>query len=209
MMALRAMSSRPFDPRAAPPSSARTTRAAPRQCCWRFSNPRRRRVSAGNRRQVGATQCPVEQGGHPGFGQPFDGGGQSLLRPFHAIHVLLEVRDGLALDVGEHRVVGRLLAEQALEVAVELAHTGQQGRVMALHFGQAEVDAGIEGVGGRLGQHVGQVVEPVPDGVQHGGLQADGVAQALEGVEEAADAGLALGVSDHWRFFRSNSSGVL
>jgi hypothetical protein len=78
-------------------------------------------------------------------------------------------------------------------VAIELPHAGQQGGVMPLHFGQPEVDAGIERVGGRLGQHVGQVVEAVPDGIQHGGLQPDsGVSAAgssartgvLECVEE-------------------------
>jgi hypothetical protein len=46
------------------------------------------------------------------------------------------------------------------------------------------VGAGIEGGGGRLGQHVGQVVEAVTDGIQQGGLQPDNLPQTLECVEE-------------------------
>ena len=58
-------------------------------------------------------------------------------------------------------------------MAIELPHAYQQGGVMAPHFGRPEVDANVERVGGPLSQHVGQVVEAVSDGVQHGGLQPD------------------------------------
>ena len=156
-------------------------------------DPGRRRISAGNRGQVGPSQCPVEQGGHAGFGQSLDGHGQALLGPLHPVHVLLQVGHSLGFDVGEHRIVGRLLAEQALKVPVELPHTDQQGRVVALDLGQAEVDPGIEGVGGRLIEEVGQLTQPVTDGVEDRRLQPHRVLEAVEGVEEAADSCLTLG----------------
>src|SRR4051794_30049911 len=113
------------------------------------------------------------------------------MRPFDSVDVLLQVRDGLALDLGEYRLVGCLLAEQTLEVTVELPDAGQQGAVMPFHLGEAKVDTGIERIGGWLAQHVSDVVQPLSDGVQHGGLQADRLPEAVESMEEATDSGLA------------------
>ena len=76
---------------------------------------------------------------------------------------------------------------------VELPHTDQQGRVVALDLGQAEVDPGIEGVGGRLIEEVGQLAQPVTDSVEDRRLQPYRVLEAVEGVEEAADSCLTLG----------------
>ena len=125
-----------------------------------------------------------------------------------ALDVLLEVGDGAALDVGEDGVVGGVLAQQPLEVGVELADAGDEGGEVALDLGQLDVDAGGGVGGGRLGEQLGELGEAVADGVEHRGLQPDGVAQLVEGVQHPGDRRLAAAVSDHCRFLRSNSSGV-
>ena len=81
--------------------------------------------------------------------------------------------------------------------------------MVALDLGQAEMDPGIEGVGGRLIEEVGQLTQSVTDGVEDRRLQPHCVLEAVEGVEEPLIPASPLGVSDHWRFFRSNSSGVV
>ena len=109
-MALRAMSRSPSI-RATPASVGANQARSASQCCWR----RPIQAGAGSPPATGArlapSQCPVEQGGHAGFGQSLDGHGQALLGPLHPVHVLLQVGHSLGFDVGEHRVVGGLLTE--------------------------------------------------------------------------------------------------
>jgi hypothetical protein len=78
-------------------------------------------------------------------------------------------------------------------VGVELPDAGHEGGEVTLDLGQADVDAGV-GVGtARRRQQVGQVAEAVADGIEDGRLEADGVAESVEGVEEPGHGRLALG----------------
>lgn len=61
---------------------------------------------------------------------------------------------------------------------------------MALDLGQADVDAPL-GSRGRGAEQLGQVGQAVADGVEHGRLKADGVAQGVEGVQQPANGRLA------------------
>jgi hypothetical protein len=76
-------------------------------------------------------------------------------------------------------------------VAVELAHAHDERVEVTLDLGELHVDAGRRaGVGG-IGEQLGELGETVADGVEHGRLQADRMAQRLEREEHPADRGLA------------------
>ncbi len=108
---------------------------------------------------------------------------------FDALDVLLQVGDGAALDVGEYLVLVPVLAQQPLQVPVELANADDQPGQMPLDLGELDMDAGIDRGGRRATAR--ELAQVVADGVEHRRLQTDRLAQRVQGVQLTRDRRLA------------------
>jgi hypothetical protein len=110
---------------------------------------------------------------------------------FDALCVLLEIGDRPPLDFEEHLVVGRILTEQRLQMAVELTNAGDQRREVVLDLGEHEVHScgALDAIGAF--EQVGEFGESITDRVEDRRLEADRAAQLRVRVHDAADCGLA------------------
>jgi hypothetical protein len=78
-------------------------------------------------------------------------------------------------------------------MAVELPHARHQRGEVALDLGQPDVDPRVRPGVSRGGEEVGQLGQPVPDGVEDRRLEPHGMAQCVEGVQQAGYGRLAPG----------------
>ena len=157
-----------------------------------FGDPLRPRIAGRGRCQVRTLDRHIQQCGNAPRLQPLDAGANPAVAALHPVGVLLQVHDGAPFHLEEHGVVRGVLAEECLQVPIELADAGHQRREVVLHLRQQEMYPSRPIVERWTLQEGSEVAKAVADGVEDGRLEPDCTPELAEGVQHPADGGLAL-----------------